>query len=160
MSKKEHPQKESLASSANKLDPVQAILKDAELALQDKSRKLKDSFLANPALYTSVGAGALLFPLPGLIAAGITAKIISSNTTEKLPKEFQKKKLKISRKKMSKNAALVVYKDAVAKQNAIIKALSDEKDADKERIEYLTTLVARLQEIIEELQSDVQPESE
>ena len=68
--------------------------------------------------------------------------------------ELQKKKLNISRKKMSESAKLVVYKDAIAKQSAIIKALSEEKDADKERIEYLTTLVVRLQEIIDGLQPD------
>lgn len=144
---------------ASKFDVVQTILNDAELALQDKSRKLKDSLLANPALYTSIGAGMLLLPLPiigPLVAAGVGAAsaVMSPDFATRLSEQLQKKKLNISRKKMSESAKLVVYKDAIAKQSAIIKALSEEKDADKERIEYLTTLVVRLQEIIDGLQPD------
>lgn len=161
MSEKKLPHEKSSVPKADTVDAVQTILKDAELALQDKSRKLKDSFLANPALYTSIGISTSIALLPGigplLIAAGITGfitTVMSSDAAKKFFEELQKKKLKISRKKMSNRAALVAYKDAVAKQNAIIKALSDEKDADKERIEYLTALVVRLQEIIEELKPD------
>ena len=48
-----------------------------------------------------------------------------------------------------------LYTEAVKKQNAIIKALKDEKDADKDRIDYLTSLNILLQQAIKDLQADL-----
>ena len=45
--------------------------------------------------------------------------------------------------------------DALAKQTAIIKALKEEKDADKQRIEYLNGLNILLQAAIKDLQYDL-----
>lgn len=49
----------------------------------------------------------------------------------------------------------LLYKDAIAKQNAILKALNEEKNADKERIEYLTQINILLKEAIEDLRNDL-----
>lgn len=49
----------------------------------------------------------------------------------------------------------LIYKNALAKQTAIIKALKEEKDADKQRIEYLNGLNVLLQAAIKDLQYDL-----
>ncbi|MDU4960018.1 MAG: hypothetical protein E6X17_05070 [Sporomusaceae bacterium] len=48
-----------------------------------------------------------------------------------------------------------LYQEAVKKQNAIIKALKDEKDADKDRVDYLTSLNILLQQAIKDLKADL-----
>lgn len=48
-----------------------------------------------------------------------------------------------------------LYQEAVNKQNAIIKALMDEKDAAKDRIDYLTSLNILLQQAIKDLKADL-----
>lgn len=48
-----------------------------------------------------------------------------------------------------------LYQEAVKKQNAIIKALKDEKDTDKDRIDYLTSLNILLQQAIKDLKADL-----
>lgn len=49
----------------------------------------------------------------------------------------------------------LVYKNAIAKQNAILKALKEESNADKERIEYLNGLNILLQSAIKDLKHDL-----
>ena len=48
-----------------------------------------------------------------------------------------------------------LYQEALKKQNAIIKALKDEKDADKGRIDYLNSLNILLQQAIKDLKVDL-----
>ena len=57
--------------------------------------------------------------------------------------------------KKLREAKELIYKNAVAKQTAILNALKKEKDADKERIEYLTGLNILLQSAIEDLKYDL-----
>ena len=47
-----------------------------------------------------------------------------------------------------------LYKEAIKKQQAIIRALQEEQDASKERIEYLNELNILLRRIIKELRED------
>lgn len=49
----------------------------------------------------------------------------------------------------------LLYKNAIAKQTAVLKALKEESDADKERIEYLNGLNILLQEAIKDLKHDL-----
>lgn len=49
----------------------------------------------------------------------------------------------------------LLYKTAVAKQSAIIKALKEEADADKERIDYLNSLNTLLKAAIKDLKHDL-----
>ena len=49
----------------------------------------------------------------------------------------------------------MIYKNALAKQTAIIKALKEERNADKKRIEYLNGLNVLLQSAIKDLQHDL-----
>ena len=48
-----------------------------------------------------------------------------------------------------------LYKEALSKHDAIIKALKEEADADKERLDYLQSLNILLQRAIEDLQKDL-----
>jgi len=57
--------------------------------------------------------------------------------------------------KKLREAKEMCYKEAVAKQNAIIKALKQESKADKERIEYLTSLNILLVAAIRDLKHDL-----
>ena len=50
---------------------------------------------------------------------------------------------------------MLAYKQAIAKQNAIIKALKEETNASKERIEYLIGINRLLQDAIAELQGEL-----
>ncbi len=60
---------------------------------------------------------------------------------------FKNKKLRQSKE--------LLYKTALAKQTAILKALKEESDADKERIEYLKSLSVLLQAAIQDLRCDL-----
>ena len=60
----------------------------------------------------------------------------------------------IKNKKL-REAKELIYKNALAKQNAILKALKEESNADKERIEYLNGLNILLQSAIKDLQHDL-----
>lgn len=57
--------------------------------------------------------------------------------------------------KKLKEAKELCYREAVRKQNAIIKALKNESDADKERIDYLNSLNTLLQSAIKDLEYDL-----
>ena len=54
-----------------------------------------------------------------------------------------------------REAKELIYKNALAKQTAIIKALKEERNADKKRIEYLNGLNVLLQSAIKDLQHDL-----
>ena len=57
--------------------------------------------------------------------------------------------------KRLREAKELVYKNALAKQTAILKALKEDRDADKERIDYLNGLNILLQAAINDLKHDL-----
>ncbi|RKM55394.1 hypothetical protein D6855_15775 [Butyrivibrio sp. CB08] len=165
--------------SEEALKTVQAVIDDADKALKDKSRKLKDSPLNETiagALGVGVGAGvgfaALYFggSVVGLSAAGITSglaaagavigggmaagvavlaapAVILGGTAVGVASHVKNKRLH--------DAKELLYKNALAKQTAILKALKEESNADKERIDYLNGLNIMLQAAIKDLQHDL-----
>lgn len=60
----------------------------------------------------------------------------------------------VKRKKL-REAKEMCYKEAIAKQNAIIKALEQESKADKKRIEYLKSLNILLTAAVRDLKHDL-----
>ena len=48
-----------------------------------------------------------------------------------------------------------LYQEALKKHNAIIKALKDEANADKERLDYLQSLNILLQQAVRDLKADL-----
>lgn len=157
---------------------VQKIIEEADVALKDESRKINDSSMEEILCGTlSVGTGlgvsfsALYFGgITGLSAAGITSAIaaagalvgggmvaglavitspilLSGGIGASIASKIKSKKLR--------EAKELVYKNAIAKQNAIIVALKKERDADKERIDYLNSLVILLTAAIKDLGHDL-----
>ena len=138
------------------LNTVKSVIDDADAALKDKSRKIKDSPLSETlagAVGVGVGAGisfAALYLGGGMVAglavlaapAAILGGLAVGTTSH-----FKNKKLRQSKE--------LLYKTALAKQTAILKALKEESDADKERIEYLKSLSVLLQAAIQDLRCDL-----
>ncbi len=165
--------------SQDALKTVQAVIDDADLALHEKSRKMKDSPIGEAvagAVGVGVGAGigfAGLYlggSVVGLSAAGITSglaaagtligggmaagvavlaapAVVLGGTAMGVTSHIRNKRLK--------EAKELIYKNAIAKQTAIVKALKEETDADKERIDYLNGLNTLLQAAIKDLQHDL-----
>lgn len=165
--------------SQDALKTVQAVIDDADAALKDKSRRMEDSPIGEAvagAVGVGVGAGigfaGLYFggSVIGLSAAGITSglaaagsligggmaagvavlaapAVILGGAGIGIASHIKNKKLR--------EAKELVYKNALAKQTAIIKALKDEVNADKERIDYLNGLNVLLQAAIRDLQHDL-----
>ena len=165
--------------SQDALKTVQAVIDDADKALHDKSRRIEDSPIEEAvagALGVGVGAGigfAGLYlggSVVGLSAAGITSglaaaggligggmvagiavlaapAVILGGTAVGVTSYIKNKQLRESKE--------LLYKNAIAKQTAILKALKEESDADKERIKYLNGLNILLQAAIKDLQHDL-----
>lgn len=165
--------------SQDALKTVQNVLDEANAALNDKSRTIAKSAIPE-VLAGAVGAGAggaisfaalyLGGSVAGLSAAGITSGLAAAGALVGggmaagvavlaapvailggigvgAASHVKNKKLK--------EAKELCYKEAVRKQNAIIKALKDESNADKERIEYLNSLNTLLQSAIKDLKYDL-----
>lgn len=165
--------------SQDALKTVQSVIDDADAALRDKSRRIKDSPIGEAlagAIGVGVGAGigfAGLYlggSIVGLSAAGITSglaaaggligggmvagiavlaapAVILGGTAIGVTSHVKNKKLRESKE--------LLYKNAIAKQTAILKALKEENNADKDRIEYLNGLNILLQAAIKDLRHDL-----
>lgn len=161
------------------LKTVGRILKEADLALKDKKRTIDMSDISE-VLYGALGAGvgtgisfAALYlggSVVGLSAAGITSAlaaaggligggmvagifvlaspvVILSGIGLKIASEVRANKLRETKE--------IIYKEALSKQKAIIKALKEEANADKKRIDLLNSLNIMLREAIKDLGYDL-----
>lgn len=164
--------------SIEALKTVENVIAEADSALNDKSKRISDSPIQEAlagAVGTGVGAGIGFASLylggtVGLSAAGITSGLAAAGSLigggmvagvgvlaapavvlgslgVGLASHYKNKKLKEVKE--------IVYKNALAKQQAIINALKNESNADKERIEYLTGLNTLLQAAINDLRYDL-----
>lgn len=165
--------------SQDALKQVQNVLNEANVALNDRSRTIKTSAIPE-ALAGALGAGAggavgfaalyLGGSVVGLSAAGITSglaaagaivgggmtagiavlaapAVILGGAGVGIASHVRNKKLR--------EAKELCYKEAVKKQTAIINALKQESNADKERIDYLNSLNTLLQSAIKDLKYDL-----
>lgn len=165
--------------SHDALKRVQSVIDEADKVLNDKSSRLEDSPIEE-AIVGAVGVGvgggigfAGLYyggAVVGLNAAGITSglaaaggligggmaagiavlaapAVVLGGAGMMIASQNKKKKLR--------QAKELVYKNAVAKQNAILKALKEESNKDKNRIEYLSGINVLLQSAIKDLQYDL-----
>lgn len=167
--------------SQEALKSVQAVIDDADAALHDKSRRIEDSPIGDAvagAVGVGVGVGAGLGfaglylggSVVGLSAAGITSglaaaggivgggmaagiavlaapAVLLGGAGLLMASHNRNEKLRRSKE--------LLYKNAIAKQTAIIKALKEESNADKARIDYLNGLNILLQAAIKDLQHDL-----
>lgn len=170
--------KEMKFSSLDALIHVVNVVNEAAEALKDKTKTIKESAIPE-VLAGALGAGvggvasfAALYCLGnvGLSAAGVTSGLAAAGAVVGggmvvgifvlavpvaalaaggvlVAESLKRKQLKQEKERL--------YKEAVAKHEAIIQALKDEADASKERIDYLQSLNILLTKAIEDLQHDL-----
>ena len=164
--------------SVDALQQVVNVVNEAAAALNDSKRTIRES--AIPEVLTGalgagiggVGSFALLYGLGtvGLSAAGITSGLAAAGAVVGggmvagvfvlaapvailaaggvgIASHLKKKQQKQEKERL--------YKEAVSRHNAIIKALKAEVDASKDRIDYLTSLNILLQQAIKDLKHDL-----
>lgn len=145
---------------ADSLKKIQAFLKNTDTIIKDKTIKLTDPSARTAfSMVATGGVIAALSLLPAIgpfVATGATVYAGGLATTSVLastgiglitPAAFMMKDLN--------KAKSLTYKNALAKQTAILKALREEQDADKERIELLEATNKMLTQIINELKHDL-----
>ena len=156
--------KEMKFQSVEALQQVVNVVNEAAVAVSDKSRTIRESAIPE-VLMGALGAGiggigsfAALYGLGsvvGLSAAGITSGLAAAGSIVGggmvagvfvlaapvavlaaggvgLASHLKNKQLRQEKERL--------YKEALAKHQAIIKALKDEAEADKERLDYLQSL--------------------
>lgn len=171
--------KEMKFQSVEALQQVVNVVNEAAAAVSDKSRTIRESAIPE-ALMGALGAGiggigsfAALYGLGsvvGLSAAGITSGLAAAGSIVGggmvagvfvlavpvaalaaggvgLASHLKNKQLRQEKERL--------YKEALAKHQAIIKALKDEAEADKERLDYLQSLNILLSRAIDELKADL-----
>lgn len=160
------------------LQNIVNIISEADAGLRNKARKISDSPIsevfggvAGIGMGAGLGFAALYFGgTVGLGAAGITSGLAAAGSLigggmvagigvlaapavvlggvgVGVISHLKNKKLR--------EAKEIVYKDALAKQQAILNALKEESNADKARIDYLNSLNILLQAAIKDLRYDL-----
>lgn len=171
--------KEMKFQSVEALQQVVNVVNEAAAAVSDKSRTIRESAIPE-VLMGALGAGiggvgsfAALYGLGsvvGLSAAGITSGLAAAGSLVGggmvagvfvlaapvailaaggvgLASHLKNKQLRQEKERL--------YKEALAKHQAIIKALKDEAEADKERLDYLQSLNILLARAIDDLKTDL-----
>lgn len=160
------------------LDPVKRILNEAGSAIDNPDKGL-DTSAMKEVLGAFLGGGvggagsfAALYALgtAGLSAAGITSGLAAAGAlvgggmvagvfvlAAPVAVLATGGAMLISwrNKQKLKEAKQIILNTAIAKQNAIIKALQEEAEKDKSRIDYLTALNNALTRAIKELREDL-----
>ena len=176
---KKKKKKEMKFQSVEALQQVVNVVNEAAAAVSDKSRTIRESAIPE-VLMGALGAGiggvgsfAALYGLGsvvGLSAAGITSGLAAAGSLVGggmvagvfvlaapvavlaaggvgLASHLKNKQLRQEKERL--------YKEALAKHQAIIKALKDEAEADKERLDYLQSLNILLARAIDDLKADL-----
>lgn len=171
--------KEMKFQSVEALQQVVNVVNEAAAAVSDKSRTIRESAIPE-VLMGALGAGiggigsfAALYGLGsvvGLSAAGITSGLAAAGSIVGggmvagvfvlaapvavlaaggvgLASHLKNKQLRQEKERL--------YKEALARHQAIIKALKDEAEADKERLDYLQSLNILLSRAIDDLKADL-----
>lgn len=170
--------KDMVFQSVDSLQPVVNVVNEASAALDDPRRTIRES--AIPEVLTgALGAGIggigsfiALYGLgtTGLSAVGITTGLATAGSLVGggmvagvfvlaapavvlaaggvgIASHLKHKQLKQEKERL--------YKEALSKHEAIIKALKSEIDADKERLDYLQSLNILLQQAVKDLAKDL-----
>ena len=164
--------------SVESMQSVVNVVNEAAAALNDKRRTIRESAIPE-VLAGALGAGiggvgsfAALYGLGvvGLSAAGITSSLATAGTivgggmaagvfvlaapvailaatSVGVASHLKNKQLRREKERL--------YKEALKKHDAIIKAMKADADADKERLDYLQSLNILLQQSIKDLRHDL-----
>ena len=158
--------KEMVFQSVDSLQQVVNVVNEAAMAVNDKTRTIRHS--AIPEVLTgALGAG---IGGVGLSAAGITSGLAAAGAIVGggmvagvfvlaapvaalaaggvgIAAHLKNKQLRQEKERL--------YKEALLKHEGIIKALKEEADAEKERVDYLQSLNILLQQAIKDLGKDL-----
>lgn len=170
--------KDMVFQSVDSLQQVVNVVNEASAALNDSKRTIRES--AIPEVLTGAlgagvgGVGSFLalygLGVTGLSAAGITSALAAAGSIlgggmvagvfvlaapiavcaaggVGIASHLKNKQLRQEKERL--------YKEALTKHEAIIKALKDEVDADKERLDYLQSLNILLQQAVKDLSKDL-----
>lgn len=170
--------KEMNFQSVDSLQQVVNVVNEASFALNDKTRTIRESAIPE-VLAGALGAGiggvgsfAALYGLGmvGLSAAGITSGLAAAGAIVGggmvagvfvlaapvavlaaggvgVASHLRSKQLRQEKERL--------YKEALSKHEAIICALKEESETDKERLDYLQSLNILLQRAVNDLKSDL-----
>lgn len=171
--------KDMVFQSVESLQQVVNVINEAAIAVNDKTRTIRESAISE-VLAGAIGAGiggvgsfAALYGLGsvvGLSAAGITSGLAAAGGIVGggmvagvfvlaapvallaaggvgLASHLRHKQLRQEKERL--------YKEALKKHQAIIQALKDEANADKERLDYLQSLNILLTQAIKDLRKDL-----
>lgn len=170
--------KDMVFQSVESLQQVVNVVNEASAALNDPKRTIRESAIPE-VLAGALGAGvggvasfAALYGLglTGLSAAGITSGLATAGAVVGggmvagvfvlalpvaalaaggvgLAAHLKHKQLRQEKERL--------YKEALAKHEAIIQALKDEAQAEKERLDYLQSLNILLQQAVKDLSKDL-----
>lgn len=169
---------EMIFQSVESLQQVVNVVNEAAYALNDKSRTIRESAIpevlagALGASIGGVGSFAALYGLGvvGLSAAGITSGLATAGAivgggmvagvfvlaapvaalaagSVGVAVHLKNKQLRQEKERL--------YTEALKKHEAIIRALKNESDADKERLDYLQSLNILLTQAIKDLKKDI-----
>ena len=171
--------KDMVFQSVESLQQVVNVINEAAIAVNDKTRTIRESAIPE-VLAGAIGAGiggvgsfAALYGLGsvvGLSAAGITSGLAAAGGIVGggmvagvfvlaapvallaaggvgLASHLRHKQLRQEKERL--------YKEALKKHQAIILALKDEANADKERLDYLQSLNILLTQAIKDLKKDL-----
>ena len=170
--------KKLIYQNIESLQPIVNVVNDAAVALNDKTRTIKESAIpevvagALGAGIGGVGSFMALYGLGtvGLSAAGITSGLatagaivgggmVSGIFVLAAPVAilagggvYAASKLRSKQLRQEKER---LYKEVLIKHQAIIDALKKESEASKERLDYLQGLNILLQKALEDLQKDL-----
>jgi hypothetical protein len=171
--------KEMAFPNLDALQPVVNVVNDAAMALNDPKRTIKKSAIPE-VLAGALGAGmggatsfAALYGLgvTGLSAAGITSGLAAAGAVAgggmaagifvlaapvvvltvggvTFASHRRNKQLREEKERL--------YKEVLVRHEAIIQALKDEANADKERLDYLQGLNILLQQAVKDLSHDLE----
>jgi len=178
MNKYVKKKKEMVFQSLDSLQSVVNVVNEAAAAPNDKRRTIKDSAIPevlSGALGAGIGGVGSFAALYGLGTAGLSAAGIASGLAAAgsivgggmaagifvlaapavalaaggvgLATHLKRKQLKQEKERL--------YQEALRQHEAVIKALREEVNANKERLDYLKSLNALLQRAVKDLQHDL-----
>ena len=148
--------KEMVFQSVDSLQQVVNVVNEAAIAVNDKTRTIRHS--AIPEVLTgALGAGITsgLAAAGAIVGGGMVAVVFVLAAPVAalaaggvgIAAHLKNKQLRQEKERL--------YKEALLKHEGIIKALKEEADAEKERVDYLQSLNILLQQAIKDLSKDL-----
>ena len=161
--------KEMVFQSVDSLQQVVNVVNEAAMAVNDKTRTIRHSAIPEVltgALGAGIGGVGSFLALYGLGTVGLSAAgaIVGGGMVAGvfvlaapvaalaaggvgIAAHLKNKQLRQEKERL--------YKEALLKHEGIIKALKEEADAEKERVDYLQSLNILLQQAIKDLSKDL-----